>query len=319
MLPTDDVRSRLARVARFSLDPDLADAWLAMLTPGVRLLTVTSSAPQTGQEQIARPWRRAGTADLQRPAGSASGLTAGWLGGPALLPEGVPWPEWDGHGPLAHIATIDCTQLHSVVPPQLRDSGFPATGWLSFFYFDGSVDGGVEVVGAMFAGTAAGAKVQYTPPGRAVRAHPPAPVDEYPAVEITAEPVLTYPTWEHPRLYQGGRPADGWDDLYEAINQLEPRPAIPVHQVGGHPDPVQGPVELEVACGLASRGRQDKISRTDPSVIAVADDLVLLAQLDTDDRAGFLWGDAGVLYYLIRPADLAAGRFDRAVFTWQCG
>ncbi|XTP07273.1 DUF1963 domain-containing protein [Streptomyces albus subsp. chlorinus] len=30
------------------------------------------------------------------------------------------------------------------------------------------------------------------------------------------------------------------------------------------------------------------------------------------------WGDCGVLYWLIRPEDLAENRFERARFTWQC-
>jgi uncharacterized protein YwqG len=31
------------------------------------------------------------------------------------------------------------------------------------------------------------------------------------------------------------------------------------------------------------------------------------------------WGDAGSLYWMIRPEDLTARRFDAAGFTWQCG
>ncbi|MFD3645178.1 DUF1963 domain-containing protein [Streptomyces cyaneofuscatus] len=31
-----------------------------------------------------------------------------------------------------------------------------------------------------------------------------------------------------------------------------------------------------------------------------------------------MWGDAGVLYWLIRPEDLAERRFERAMSTWQC-
>ena len=49
-----------------------------------------------------------------------------------------------------------------------------------------------------------------------------------------------------------------------------------------------------------------------------ASQLVLLAQIDSDARTGMGWGDAGRLYWLIRRDDLAAGRFDRAAFTWQC-
>lgn len=43
----------------------------------------------------------------------------------------------------------------------------------------------------------------------------------------------------------------------------------------------------------------------------------LLLQLQCDDIAGFHWGDAGVLQYWIRPADLEAGRWDRAYMTFE--
>jgi uncharacterized protein YwqG len=46
--------------------------------------------------------------------------------------------------------------------------------------------------------------------------------------------------------------------------------------------------------------------------------LVLLAQIDSDARTGMGWGDGGRLYWLIGRDDLAAGRFDKATFTWQC-
>ncbi|MFC8285697.1 DUF1963 domain-containing protein [Streptomyces cyaneofuscatus] len=36
------------------------------------------------------------------------------------------------------------------------------------------------------------------------------------------------------------------------------------------------------------------------------------------DAADMMWGDAGVLYWLIRPEDLAERRFERAMLTWQC-
>jgi hypothetical protein len=50
--------------------------------------------------------------------------------------------------------------LRPILPARLREAGFPDAGWLSFFYFDGSADGGVEVVGALFAGTGEGAQVR---------------------------------------------------------------------------------------------------------------------------------------------------------------
>ena len=59
----------------------------------------------------------------------------------------------------------------------------------------------------------------------------------------------------------------------------------------------------------------------DPSNIQQAADdnadSYLLVQLQSDDIAGFHWGDAGVLQYWIRPGDLSAGHWDRAYMTFE--
>jgi len=55
------------------------------------------------------------------------------------------------------------------------------------------------------------------------------------------------------------------------------------------------------------------------ALAAGATDWVLLLQLDSDDAAKIMWGDAGMLYFWIRRDDLAARRFDRTWFTLQCG
>ena len=44
----------------------------------------------------------------------------------------------------------------------------------------------------------------------------------------------------------------------------------------------------------------------------------LLAQIDTDNRAGMMWGDCGALYWLTRRDDLARGEYTNTAFTWQC-
>ncbi|WP_338117962.1 DUF1963 domain-containing protein [Streptomyces coryli] len=76
---------------------------------------------------------------------------------------------------------------------------------------------------------------------------------------------------------------------------------------------MQNPVEYEVAHGFL--GCDDW---QDPRIDEEAGRWVLLAQFDSEDAAGMMWGDCGSLYWLIRPEDLAAGRFERAMFTWQC-
>jgi hypothetical protein len=86
------------------------------------------------------------------------------------------------------------------------------------------------------------------------------------------------------------------------------------HQVGGYAHPVQNPVEIEIAEAVL----EGRVSWEDPRLSDEAGSWVLLAQFDSEDAAGMMWGDCGALYWLIRPQDLADRRFDRAMFTWQC-
>lgn len=51
---------------------------------------------------------------------------------------------------------------------------------------------------------------------------------------------------------------------------------------------------------------------------AWADGVRQLLAIDSDDRAGWMWGDSGLLYFGITTEDLKAGRFDGTVFEMQC-
>ncbi|MFF7285901.1 DUF1963 domain-containing protein [Streptomyces griseorubiginosus] len=80
------------------------------------------------------------------------------------------------------------------------------------------------------------------------------------------------------------------------------------HQIGGHAVPVPGPVEYEIANathGGAHAWGDEPLDRE-------AERWVLLAQFAGDADAKATWGDEVVLYWLIRPEDLAAHRFDQA-------
>lgn len=297
-----DKREEIERVARANLDPAIAEQWVAMLSFGVLL----KKAERPRGSGLRRLFQREQPSDV-----------VGWLGGLPRLASGASWPRWEDRGPLAHIATLDCSALWPYLPDELREAGFPESGLLSYFYFDGAIDGGVEVVGVSFFGTEDGAQVLYTPDrAGSVVVDPPADIQPYPRIDVSAEPVLTWPTWEHPRLYDGGRPSDGWDAVFDATKAVEV--ATPHHQIGGNPYPVQGPVEQEISHGLASEGGRREVSWTSSEVKKAADGWLLLGQFDTDDDVGFMWGDCGTLYYLIRPEDLANLGFERVAFTWQC-
>jgi uncharacterized protein YwqG len=48
------------------------------------------------------------------------------------------------------------------------------------------------------------------------------------------------------------------------------------------------------------------------------DPMILLLQLDSDERMDLMWGDMGVGHFFIREKDLAALDFSRVLYDWDC-
>lgn len=152
-------------LAHRHLPPDDATRWIGLLAPGLRR------------------------------AHAGDGPVAGRLGGLPELPLGLPWPTWEGHGPLSHIASLDCAALAAA-----GDCGLalPDSGTLLFFLHDGRPDGGDSLVHASDPGTRPGAQVLHVPAGTPPRPHPAPP--ELPAYDL-ADVELGYTL--------AGRPAPG--------------------------------------------------------------------------------------------------------------
>jgi hypothetical protein len=65
--------------------------------------------------------------------------------------------------------------------------------------------------------------------------------------------------------------------------------------------------------------RQLEAHGIDPLVLGQAsEDFELLAQIDSDERAGLQWGDVGRLFLFARMSDVHARRFDRVVVVGDC-
>jgi uncharacterized protein YwqG len=260
-------------------------------------------------EGIAATW-----INLLRPAAQLHPTTdattaVGHLGGEPHLPENVTWPSWNG--PLTFIASLDCAQL----PP--LDLPLPDAGSLLFFYYDGQTDEDI-VIGTWEPETQAGARVLYIPPGTPTApATTPEELERYPHVPLTARLVASEPGPLHPVVQQaflapGEEPRSLLDhpvsneEFLEALEKLRGYH----HQVGGYATPIQDEVEYEVLDldpDLPDDRRHTEAQRWR-----------LLTQIQSDDTADMMWGDAGALYWLIRTEDLTARRFDAAAFTWQC-
>ncbi|MFI9202840.1 YwqG family protein [Streptomyces sp. NPDC053048] len=294
--------SPLHHLARTLLPADLAERWISLLRPAARLV----ATPEPGPEDV----------------------VVGRLGGLPALPEDVEWPVWEGHGPLSFIASVDCAAL----PTGTLDIALPADGTLSLFYFDGQIDDGDALVWPDDPETWAGARVVHVPAGVAVTERALPVVDDedvefeaYPEVPLTARVEWTAPDCWHPDFRaalrrdgvvgdHNGHPEEA-KAFVEALWDLE-RDAD--HLVGGHANPVQNPVEYEIAHGFLNKQHGGDVGWDDPRLADEARRWTLLAQIDTDDNADMMWGDCGALYWLIRPEDLAVGRFDQAMFTMQC-
>jgi len=75
-----------------------------------------------------------------------------------------------------------------------------------------------------------------------------------------------------------------------------------------------GEVEYEAATAALGGGMRGE----DPQILAEQGRWTLVAQIDTDDRAGMMWGDCGALYWLSRRDEMTASRLAPTSFTWQC-
>jgi uncharacterized protein YwqG len=243
-------------------------------------------------------------------AADGDDVIVGQLGGVPVLPEGLAWPHWEGRGPLAFVAEIDCGQLPSDV------LSLPRTGTLSFFCW------GKHLPLRGTAETSAAARVVYIPAGaRVSERDPPVGIASYDLVELTGELFPTGPTWDSPIFREavadlGAHQAflNDWsngDEFRQALWDASPEP--PHHHLGGHATSFQDAVELDVA--RAQLGGE--VSYQDPALHQEALRWNLLAQFASDHWAKMTWGDCGTVYWLIRSHDLTSRRFEKASFTWQ--
>jgi uncharacterized protein YwqG len=164
-------------------------------------------------------------------------------------------------------------------------------------------------------------QVSFIQPGMPlVRTDFPADLPEhgrYQEVGLVGEQEDTYAPWES---FAVDRLGLSRDERFTYAEVLGDREAV-IHRLLGHPDPVQGDMQLE--CQLVSNGIYCGTSNgyRDPRVPALrpgAADWRLLLQIDSDDPAGMMWGDVGRIYYWMHTEDLAARRFDQAWLILQC-
>lgn len=202
-------------------------------------------------------------------------LGASRMGGAPDLPPGLPWPEIKGR-PIEFLAQIDLAAAARAFPLP----GLPTAGWLAVFSDSKQIYEGVwedrrfwQLI--YFEGEAA---------ELVRREYPGEPRDYFNLCELKFEREDCVPDLSDlvPNDLLGD---DTWEvcrDLNERIN--EAKDWRPVHRLGGYPMLIQ--TFLEDYAGWR-----------------------FLLQIDSDAEPGWMWGDAGRLYFWISQEDLAAGVF----------
>jgi uncharacterized protein YwqG len=241
------------------------------------------------------------------PAGEYGiSIGASRIGGVPDVPPEFTWPDLKGV-PQSFVAQIYLDEVHSYD----TSGALPQSGMLWFFYdakqetygADPADRGGWHVI---FSDSYEGLRRTAAP------ANLPAE-SQFKGCSLAFASEITLS--QQPKLEI---PHCDWTDdevhKYETLLSTFPNPgdhAALHHRLLGNPETIQDDMRLE--CQLASHGVKDINDPRAPELTKGAMDWQLLLQIDSDDRIGMRWGDAGMIYFWITRSDLQAKRFDH---TW---
>jgi len=232
------------------------------------------------------------------------------IGGRPPIQGRFEWPHWNGQ-PLGFVAQIELTEIQSALPIDW----LPSEGRLLFFYdpeqnvwgFDPKDKGGCVVI--------------FDPNGEpAPSLDPPQALPDHGSFSeknLAAASAQSHPSLDRFGETVGDLSTHAWDALDKQYS-----PPTPVHQIGGYPWPVQND-GMELESQLASNGvyvgNAEGYTSSDVEKLKDgAKDWLLLLQIDSDDEAGIMWGDIGMLYFWIRRQDAEKRDFSNVWVVLQC-
>jgi uncharacterized protein YwqG len=248
------------------------------------------------------------------------------LGGRPDLPAGLPWPTRppyasavsQQHRPLAFLAQIALSDIAAVGGTDLE---LPDCGLLSFFYDADDQPWGIRPEDR------AGFNLMWFGDRALQRREPPETLQErFNAVRLSAqarECVPSTDTFAVSEILDGAVDARFNRDKLNNFLYEDKRGEYSneKHALGGWPSVIQGQMETEcqlVTNGIFSGGPEGRASERAARLRPGAADWRLILQLDSDDDAGWMWGDVGRLYVWMREEDVRARRFDRCWTILQC-
>lgn len=157
--------------------------------------------------------------------------------------------------------------------------------------------------------------------------------DAFVSIGLVPQQTLSLPGWEEPAVESVFPPYQDRSEVAEAArqayrsmndywNDVVDVNSVPNHQIGGWPRLQQAPIWR--GCEVVSRGLPlgslEDWQRAEPTFSPEREaDWRLLLQIDTDDDAGWMWGDVGTLYFTVQQSTPPPAMFDDAWLVLQCG
>jgi len=236
-----------------------------------------------------------------RASSQAARKTKPWeskVGGLPYLPREISWPTAPDGRELFFLAQINFATLPSQAP-------FPSKGIVQFFINDDDLYG-MDFDDGENPDTF---RVLFHPEviEQESRLHTKAPRQEweedllphhpdesYPLVFGLGEEIVPISDYQFYQYFGSDFFRQFGENEWEVMGQMEKSVRSLGHKLGGY-----------------AYFTQDDPRRPE-------DPMILLFQLDSDERMDLMWGDMGVGHFFIREKDLAALDFSRVLYDWDC-
>jgi uncharacterized protein YwqG len=215
------------------------------------------------------------------------------------VPIGFEWPCHSTGALMECLAQIDLAQL-----PSVGSASLPREGWLLFFVGDG---GGLldELESRVI-------HFEHQPLVRWATQVPRVLTRQ--TCRLDFESIHSLPDLNDWCMRQRMKFDESQIDSYIRLQEKLSNGAH--HYLLGYPNPIQGDVRAEA---VHQQSDASGAGLSWEECAKKGDGYTLLLQLDSDsDGPGWMWGDAGSIYFVIRKDDLEARRFDRVRLVMQC-